>query len=375
MKQINLFLIILLTTYTAYSQSISLPPSGDNQKAEVSQWMGPVKVNIAYNSPDVTAPNGENRKGKIWGALVPYGLNDLGFGTSKAAPWRAGANENTVFTVSHDVEIEGKTLKAGKYGLHIIVEEGDSWTIIFSHNSSSWGSYFYNEAEDALRISASVEEAPYTEYLTYGFENRQLDQCTSFLQWENKKVSFDISVSNINELYLSTIRNELRNSAGFTYMNWVQAANFCIQNDMNLEEALVWADNAISMPYIGRENFTTLQTKASVLQKLGKNDEAEVIMAKAVEHPTASVTDIHSYGRSLIASGKTSKALEVFMMNKEKHPEEQFTTNVGLARAYEANGDTKKAIKHWEIAIDNIPENQKPNLPYYESEVKKLKEK
>ena len=191
---------------------------------------------------------------------------------------------------------------------------------------------------------------------------------------ENKKASFDISVPAINELYLTEIRNELQNSSGFNYMSWVQAANFCVQNDVNLEEALTWADYAISGPFIGQKNFNTLQAKANVLKKLDRNDEAEIVMQEAIEHPTASVQEIHVYGRSLIAEEKPAKALAIFMLNRKKHPEDNFTTNVGLARGYEAMGENKKAIKHWEAAIENIPDSQKPNLPYYENEIKKLKD-
>ncbi|UZR93800.1 DUF2911 domain-containing protein [Chondrinema litorale] len=378
MKKIKLLFsslsILCLSITSVLAQNISLPPSGGNQKASISQWMGPVEVNITYNSPDVTGPDGTSREGKIWGELVPYGMNNLGFGTAEAAPWRAGANENTVFTVSNDVTIGGKELKAGTYGLHMIVEEGSEWTVIFSKNSTAWGSYFYNEKDDALRIKAKVAEAPFTEYLTYGFDNRELDACTAYLQWENKKASFDISVPAINELYLSEIRNELQNSSGFNYLSWVQAANFCVQNDVNLEEALTWADYAISGPFVGQKNFNTLQAKANVLKKLDRNDEAEVIMAEAIEHPTASVQEIHVYGRTLLAEEKPGKALEIFMLNRKKHPEDNFTTNVGLARGYEAMGENKKAIKHWEAALENIPDSQKPNLPYYENEIKKLKE-
>lgn len=132
-------------------RAITLPPSGDNQQSTVSQQIGMVKVTIVYNSPNVTSPTGENRTGKIWGQLVPYGLTDLGFGTCKQCPWRAGSNENTVFTVSDDVKIQDQPLKAGSYGLHYIVGP-DEWTAIFSKNSTSWGSFFYDPAEDALRV-------------------------------------------------------------------------------------------------------------------------------------------------------------------------------------------------------------------------------
>jgi len=125
----------LLAAGVASAQtSITLPPSGDNQKASVTQYLGPVKVTIDYSSPKVHSPiNGEDRRGKIWGTLVPYGMTNLGFGTCKECPWRVGANENTVFTVSNDVKIEGQTLPAGSYGLHMIPGQ-DEWTIIFSKN-------------------------------------------------------------------------------------------------------------------------------------------------------------------------------------------------------------------------------------------------
>src|SRR6202142_2195839 len=91
----------------AQFERMTLPPSGNNQKASVTQYIGPVKVTIDYSSPAVHGPDGKDRRGQIWGKLVPYGLTDLGFGKGLPAPWRAGANENTVFEVSDDVSIEG----------------------------------------------------------------------------------------------------------------------------------------------------------------------------------------------------------------------------------------------------------------------------
>ena len=86
----------------------------------MTQGIGLVTVSVEYSSPNVHAPDGSDRKGKIWGDLVPYGLSDLGYNDCKECPWRGGANENTVFAVSHDVTVEGQPLKAGRYGLHFI---------------------------------------------------------------------------------------------------------------------------------------------------------------------------------------------------------------------------------------------------------------
>ncbi len=126
MKRV-LFCTALLCSSLAFAQ-ISTPPSGGNQKSVVTQYMGLVSVTITYNSPDVTAPNGQDRTDKIWGQLVPYGLNNLQFGTSSdenPSPWRAGANENTTIEFSHDVQVEDQPLKAGTYGLHMIPGEDE----------------------------------------------------------------------------------------------------------------------------------------------------------------------------------------------------------------------------------------------------------
>ena len=371
----KLLILVIILPIFAHSQNITLPPSGANQKCKVVQYMGLVESGFIYNSPDITGPNGEDRKGKIWGELVPWGMVNLGFGTAKESPWRAGANENTVFYVSHDIMVEGKKLPAGKYGFFIAPEEDGPWTIIFSKNHTSWGAYFYDPAEDALRVKVTPVKSEYNEWLTFGFDDRQLGSCLAYMKWEEMKVPIKLEVPDINELYLTEIRNELRDAKGFTYQSWIAAAQFCVRNNINLDEALVWAESAITMPYIGIENFNTLQTKAQVLKALDRIKESEEIMDKAVNHKTATVQNIHFYGRSLLAEGNSDKAMEIFLKNKKLHPEDKFTPNVGLARGYAATGDTKKAIKYWELAISNIPENQKPFLPQYEAELNKSKNK
>ena len=375
MRLLTSFLFVLLFCSALLAQPISGPPSGDNQKARVTQWIGPAEVTINYSSPDVHGPNGEDRKGKIWGtAVAHYGYIDQGFGPAKQAPWRAGANENTTITISHDLKVEGKDLKAGKYGLFLAIQKDGPWTWIFSKNNTSWGSYFYNQSEDALRVEVSPAEGPYTEYLTYGFDERKPGSALAYLQWENKRVSLKLEVPNVTEIYLAQIRNELRTAPGFDYRNFSNAAQFCAQNKVNLDEGLVWADAAMDPNIGGVEDFFTLQTKSMVLQAMGKKTESNIVMDKAIKLPTANVAAIHQYGRSLLAAGEKEKAMEVFQFNAKTHPEEKFTPNVGLARAYTAKGDKKNAIKYWELAIRNLPENQMNNKGLYEGELNKLKE-
>jgi tetratricopeptide (TPR) repeat protein len=350
------------------------PPSGDNQKARVTQWIGPVEVTINYSSPDVHDPSGKDRTGHIWGELAHYGFIDQQYGTSKAAPWRAGANENTTISFSHDVSVGGKSVKAGTYGLFLDLEKSGPWYWILSSNANAWGSYYYDPKNDVVRVMATPTDSEYTEWLTFGFDDRKPNSAFAYIQWEKKRVGFKIEVPTINDIYVTEMRNQLVGTMiGNTSDPWRQAAQFCADNKFNLDEASQWADMAISGPYVGQENFQTLSTKASVWEAMGRTDEATTVLDKAIKSPTASLQDIHQYGRTLLMAGKNQKAMEVFKYNYAKHPEDKFTTNVGMARGYTALGDKKNAIKHWEVALQNVPEQQKANIELFKAEVEKLK--
>jgi tetratricopeptide (TPR) repeat protein len=372
MKKLIILLLMFVSFWSWAQKSLTHPPSGNNQRSQVTQFIGPVEISILYNSADVHGPNGEDRKGHIWGELVHYGFKDQGFGV-KAAPWRAGSNENTVITFSHDVKVEGKDLKAGRYGLFLVAAKEGLWTWIFSSNSTSWGSFSYQESEDVLRVQVNPQDAPYTEWLTYGFDERLATSAVAYLQWENKRIPFRIE-ANANEIYVGMMRNELRSLPGYDYRNWSAAAQFCAQNKINLEEALQWADHAMTPAIGGVEDFRTLSAKAGVLYALTRYDEAETIMDKAIRIPGAPLLGIHQYGRILLMADKKEKAMEVFQFNAKMHPEDKFAPNVGLARVYAAMRDKTNAIRYWELAIKNIPESRKAELPVYEGELKKLKE-
>ena len=344
---------VLVGSATAGAQSLTLPPDGGNQRAEVVQNIGLVRASVEYSSPDVHGPGGEDRRGKIWGGLVPYGIHDLGFNNAKG-PWRAGANENTIFAVSHPVKIQGQPLAAGRYGLHMIAGETE-WTIIFSKNSTSWGSFTYDAAEDALRVTTKPEKAPYREWLTYDFIDRQPDRTTLALHWEELRVPFTIEVEDAAGLYIENMRRELRHMPGFRWQAWQSAAQYCLQQNRNLAEALTWAEKAISLPGIGQANFNTLSTKAQVLERLSRTSESESLMTQALDLPNVQPFEIHQYGRRLIAQGKKKEALAVFQKNAQRFGD-AWPVHVGLARGHSAVGDYKAALKHAEIAVKQAPD-------------------
>jgi hypothetical protein len=380
MKSELLVGLLVISSVTSFGQELSelsFPSNGDNQRAEVSQWIGPVRISIEYHSPHVHNPPTNDRTGHIWGELVHYGFFDEGFGPTKGAPWRAGANESTAITFSNDVKIEGKEMKAGTYALFLDVEQTGPWYWIFS-NHLGWGSYQYDPQYDVLRVPVTPQDASFTEFLIYGFDERRPDSAVAFLQWEKKRIPFKIDVPNVNDLYVAKIRQQLESWPGFRYEDWQAAAQFCADNKINLEEALTWAEKAISAPFrgatIGHEDFSTLQTKAAVLTAMGRDADADAVMQKALHLAGTDSYSVYAYAMGLLQNGKNSTAMEVFKLNLQQHPEEKFWTFLGLARGYTAIGDKKNAIASWETVLKNVPANFTSRTPAFEQALKKLKE-
>lgn len=343
MKKLLLsFCALSLFLVSDIQAQMTLPPSGSNQKSEVTQYLGLVKVTIAYSSPDV---NGR----EIWGKLVPYGMANLNFGKSSdqnPSPWRAGANENTTITFSHNIEVEGKPLKAGTYGLHLVPGEQE-WVVIFSNNIGAWGSFSYLLNEDALRVTVKPTACEFNEWLTYEFVDRQQNSATARLKWEKIAVPFKISVSNGDDLYVQKIREEFTGQKGFNWLNGVAAINFCANKKINLEEALGWAQS-----YLDRniKYFPIYQAKGNVLAAMDKKVEAEAVMKEAINLPDATAGQISNYGRSLITQTRAKDAMVVFEIGFKRYPT-AVAALMGMARGYSANGDSKKALKFAQDAL------------------------
>lgn len=333
---------VFFTSNTSVAQLDFLPRS--SQMAMVMQRIGNTDVSIAYSRPSVNDR-------EIWGTLVPYGMNNLGFGTAEESPWRAGANENTVFKTTHALAIDGKTLPAGKYGLHMVVNEDNTATVIFSKNHNAWGSYFYDPADDVLRVDVDTKEIAHMEQLTFNFDEVDATSAVVALNWEKKKVPFKIE-TDVTDNVLTEIRQRLQTTLGFSRQSWEQAANFALNNDGDLDEALAWADAAIAGQFFSQKTFDNLSIKSQILNKKGQTSEAKALMQEAL--PLGTVLQVHGYGRQLIAQGKKGEALEIFKWNAKNH-KDTWPVHYGLARGYSAMGDNKSTVKHLKIALQNAP--------------------
>jgi tetratricopeptide (TPR) repeat protein len=347
----------------AFSQFLTTAPEGGNKKASVTERIGLTDITVHYDRPGV-----KGREGKIWGQLVQPGFTDPGFGSSKASPWRAGANENTTIAFTGDVKIEGQPLPAGKYGFFVAYGP-DECTLIFSKNASSWGSYYYNDKEDALRVKVKPTALDKSvEWLKYEFQDQTDNSAVLSLQWEKLAIPFKVEVDYVND-QVASFRRELRTDKGFTWEGWNQAAQWCVQHKVNLEEALLWSDTATGNTFGGDRSFIAWSTRSQVLQALGRNAEAETALKKGL--PFATMNEMHGYGRQLIQQKKTREALDIFKKNFDKYPN-QFTTLMGLTRGYSAAGDYKSAIKYANQALAQAPDQA--NKTYLERMIGQLSE-
>ena len=317
------------------SQATELNLPTLSQRGVVTQRIGLTDITIVYHEPLVGGR-------ELWGKVIPYGK-----------VWRAGANENTTIAFGDDVSIEGKPLAAGTYGLHTI-PNADHWTIIFSKNSTSWGSFSYDEKEDALRVDVKPQTAEFRETLAYTFDDVKPDSAAATLRWEKLAVPFHISVD-VKAITERSIRNQLRNTGGFTWSGYDEAAMWCLDGNCSLEQGLKWEDTSIQ----NEERFENLLTKSQILAAMGKKEEADATKAKALDK--ANGLQLHVYGRGLQIQKKQDEGFAVFKINVEKRPNEWYTHGE-LARMAAAKGDFATALKEMKLALAGAPEATKTQI-------------
>jgi Protein of unknown function (DUF2911) len=364
MKKLQLLFVMSLMTVSCFAQ-MDVPASGNNPRAMVSEEVGITSITIKYGRPDVN-----KREGKIYGDgnLVPYGFSTTNFITGKpTSPWRAGANENTVISFEHDVKVEGKDIKAGTYGLHIALS-ADIATLIFSNQSDAWGSFYYEEKNDVLRVEVKpVSLDKSVEYLKYEFIEHKEKYCVIALQWEKLSIPFKVEVD-VENIVIARLREQVTSQKGFNSNNMLQAAQYCLNKNINLEEALQWSIRAIN-GFQGQKSFITLRNLATAYDKLNRIPQADSTMDEALLIATAN--QYTAYGRQLITQKRVDKAMEIFKASEKRYGD-MWGVNNGLMSGYAAKGDFKNAIKHAEKAMAQVPNDAAKKI--LEGQLIKLKE-
>ncbi|MGB2629335.1 MAG: DUF2911 domain-containing protein [Candidatus Acidiferrum sp.] len=332
------FLVLVFTASAQFkngSQPTDLNLPRLSQHASVEQTIGISTITITYHRPAV----GDR---ELLGKTVPYGK-----------VWRAGANDNTTIRFSDDVTVEGKPLPAGTYGLHMIPDK-DQWTVIFSKNSTSWGSFSYDEKEDALRVTVKPGTGEKFDDLTYTFDDVKPDSAQTTLRWANFTVPFRATFD-VKAIVLKSIHEQLRSVGGFTWGGYDEAAMWCLDNNYNLEEALKWENISVQ----NEERFENLETKSRILDAMGNKAEAAKTMNLALQK--ADAQQLYLYARGLQRQGNAKRAFELYAEVPKKDPN-HWLSHVALARIDSSGGDFAAAAREVKLAIAVAPDANKPQL-------------
>lgn len=343
------FLFVLLAVAAAAprvrAQSALLDLPRDSQHAQITQKIGITDITINYHRPLVKGR-------KVFGGLEQYGK-----------VWRAGANENTTIEFSDPVTVEGKALAAGTYGLHMIPGESE-WTVIFSKTATAWGSFSYDQKDDAARVTVKSQPAEFHEALTYDFDDPKPDSAVVTMRWDKVAVPFKVEV-NTHEIVEASLRKQLLGRAQYNWDGWDDAATYLADQKIDLDEALKYEGRSIQI----EERFDNVMTKARILDLLDHKDEAAKARLQAVA--LGSAIQLHVYGRQLQQQGKQDEAFNVYRDNIKKNPNHWLAHNE-LARLAAAKGDYDTAVKEMKLSAAGATEQNKPAI---EALVKRLENK
>ena len=258
MRKTIIVMTTLLIATAATAQQLNLPRV--SPKGSVMQTVGTTDITITYNRPGV--------KGRtIWGGLVPYDQ-----------VWRTGANEATVFQVSDDVLVNGQKLAKGSYSLHTIPGR-DQWTVIFNKTANQWGSYSYDQAHDALRVTVKPERAEFREWMGFEIPEMTTDTAKVVLRWENVAVPFTVDTQ-ATQKSLEAAEKAIASMNSNRWLTPYRAADFAFSNN-RMTEAQRWLDLSLKE----QETTANLWLKARMLHAQGRKADAlrtaEMAIAKA----------------------------------------------------------------------------------------------
>lgn len=345
--KVFILVVITLISQTGFSQIIETnwhisTPRPYSPMTTLSQKIGISTVTLKYSRPRITDQRfGRNndRTGKVWGRLVPFATD------KRANIWRAGANENTVISFSDNVTIEGKPLKAGTYGLHMQLFKDGKASIIFSKNSTSWGSFFYKKDEDALRVDVQTKDVDYKrEALSYDFMNFTANSAELTLHWEKKQIPFKIAFD-VHNLVVANFKKELRSSAGYKWRGWYGAAKYCFQNNIENEQAVKWLDRSVRI----EPRFENYILKAQLLAKMDKKDEAAKAQKLAMEN--GKMREILMHGLTSMMQRNDYKTADEMITFTEGKFKKTWQVPYVRGRYYQAKKEVKKAKKQYEKAL------------------------
>jgi tetratricopeptide (TPR) repeat protein len=318
--------LLLLVSGQLYAQQhVHVPQT--SPAAQVGETFGVTDVSVDYHRPTVN-----NRR--IFGGLVPYDVL-----------WRAGANENTLITVSTPVTVEGQPLPAGTYSL-FYVPGAAQWTAVFNRFTGGWGTYSYDPAEDVLRVNVTPQTAEPQERMAYTFEDGKADSIILSMRWEKTRVPLKIA-ADTKQLTMSGLRNRLRSGVHWDGQAWNEAARYAFRAG-DLDAALSWVNHSIDLG----PDMSNLRLKAAIVEKNGDPKSAKELRDRAATlNPDAAAL---SGAFQLLGAKKYDEAEAALngMIAKGTTPWRAYSV---LGVLYAQKGDAAKSTAAFQKAMSLAP--------------------
>ncbi len=252
----GIFISLLIVNFSVFSQ-IRTPQSSPN--TTITQELGLTKITLNYSRPST--------KGRvIFGNLVPYGK-----------VWRTGANQITSIKFDADVSINGQMVKAGSYGLYTIPGL-KTWKIIFNSEDQKWGAYEYDAKKDVMSFEIVPQKLKNkVEHLKIEFAEYTTTSAFISIAWEKTAVRFKVE-QNVQDQILAEIK-EKTNVLNPTESTLMSAADYYYENNINLSQALIWAQQVVEKD----KQYWTYQLVARIAAKLGRCEIAVPNAQKSME--------------------------------------------------------------------------------------------
>jgi hypothetical protein len=146
-----------------------------SQLGTVTQAVGPARIEIIYRRPVA-------RGRELFGKLVPFGRI-----------WTPSADSAALFVTSADLDINGSTLKAGRYALWMIPDSTE-WSIVFSSAQPVFHLKLPEKSDEVLRVKSTAHSADHMETLGFYFPTADADSAVLNMHWGKTVVPMRIKI-------------------------------------------------------------------------------------------------------------------------------------------------------------------------------------
>jgi len=246
----RLFFIALCISILSLSTNAQVKTPAASTACKVEQTVGLTDIMLEYSRPSV--------KGRtIFGDLVPYDKK-----------WRAGANKNTMITVSESVNFGGTDVEAGTYALFFLPGKAE-WTAYLYKNTENWGvpeEWKEDEVAATIKVKPAMNSCP-VETMMYFIDDVTANSASLTLTWADLKVAIPMTFDTDSQVQ-ATIDAVMDGPSGNDYYS---AARYYRESGKNLDTALEWMDKSIEMR---GEKYWMLRQKALILADKGEYKKA-----------------------------------------------------------------------------------------------------